>query len=156
VAGTKITVVSHSGGAKRRSTTPMTTESRRYITLAAATAPPALKRSAPPSSSSVLPTNVLAVMSAKATITYESASQMKIMKRSQARRPMCRFAISATLSASCRTLAMRDEKSCTAPMKITPNAIQRTHGSQPNNWPARMGPAIGPAAAIALKCWPKR
>lgn len=41
-------------------------------------------------------------------------------------------------------------------MKTTPSAIQRMHGPQPKSWQARIGPAIGPAAAMALKCCPSR
>jgi hypothetical protein len=41
-------------------------------------------------------------------------------------------------------------------MKTTPSAIQRSEGPQPKSWQAMMGPAIGPAAAIALKCCPRR
>ena len=38
-------------------------------------------------------------------------------------------------------------------MKILPTRIQISAGNQPNITPARMGPTIGPAAAIAEKCW---
>ena len=55
-----------------------------------------------------------------------------------------------------RTEATSAEKSCTAPMKTTPRPIQSRQGSQPNCWQARIGPAMGPAAAMALKCWPSR
>ena len=48
------------------------------------------------------------------------------------------------------------EKSCTAPMNTTPSPIHSSDGSQPNCWQARMGPAIGPAAAMAEKCWPQQ
>jgi hypothetical protein len=34
-------------------------------------------------------------------------------------------------------------------MKTTPSAIQSSDGIHPNCWPAMIGPAIGPAAAIA-------
>ena len=34
--------------------------------------------------------------------------------------------------------------------------IQSRHGSQPNVWHARIGPAMGPAAAIAEKCCPEQ
>ena len=46
--------------------------------------------------------------------------------------------------------------SCTPPMKIEPTRIQSSAGSQPNITPARIGPTIGPAAAIAEKCWLSR
>ena len=75
---------------------------------------------------------------------------------SQARRPRFSFTISAMERAPWRTLATSAEKSWTAPMKTTPSAIQRRQGSQPKSWQAMIGPAIGPAAAIALKCWPSR
>ena len=41
-------------------------------------------------------------------------------------------------------------------MNTTPKAIHIRHGSQPNCWQARIGPTIGPAAAIAEKCCPNR
>jgi hypothetical protein len=47
-------------------------------------------------------------------------------------------------------------KSCTAPISTTPRPIQSRHGSHPNSCTAMIGPAIGPAAAMAAKCWPKR
>jgi hypothetical protein len=53
-----------------------------------------------------------------------------------------------------RTEATSAEKSCTPPMKTLPMRIQSSAGSQPNATPARIGPTIGPAAAIAEKCWP--
>ncbi len=70
--------------------------------------------------------------------------------------PRCSRVISATEVAPWRTEAAKEAKSCTAPMRTTPKPIHRRHGSHPNAWHARMGPAIGPAAAIAEKCWPKR
>ncbi len=78
------------------------------------------------------------------------------MMASHALRPRWTRTTSAIERASCRTEATSAEKSCTAPMKTTPNVIHRTHGSQPNCWQARMGPAMGPAAAMAEKCWPIR
>jgi hypothetical protein len=39
-------------------------------------------------------------------------------------------------------------------MKMLPIKIQIRAGSQPKATPARIGPTIGPAAAIAEKCWP--
>ena len=42
--------------------------------------------------------------------------------------------------------------SCTPPTKIDPITIHSSAGSQPNSSPARIGPTIGPAAAIAEKC----
>jgi hypothetical protein len=41
-------------------------------------------------------------------------------------------------------------------MKTTPIPIQSRQGAQPNDRQARIGPAIGPAAAIAEKCCAKR
>ena len=52
----------------------------------------------------------------------------------------------------CRTLAARAMKSCTAPMSTTPNPIQSRHGNHPHSCTAMIGPAIGPAAAMAAKC----
>ena len=75
---------------------------------------------------------------------------------SHARRPTCSFMISATERARCRTLAMSADMSWTAPMKTTPSAIHRNEGPQPKSWQAMIGPAMGPAAAIALKCCPSR
>jgi hypothetical protein len=60
--------------------------------------------------------------------------------------------ISATERAPWRTDATSVEKSCTAPMKMAPRRIQSSPGSHPNSSPAMMGPTIGPAAEIALKC----
>jgi hypothetical protein len=70
--------------------------------------------------------------------------------------PSSTRAISATDVAPWRTEATRLEKSWTAPMSTTPRAIHTRHGSQPNAWQARIGPAIGPAAAIAEKCCANR
>jgi hypothetical protein len=69
VAGTNTSVVNHSGGLRNRSTSPITTDRSRYSAEARATAPPWLKPKAMPSRSSVRPTNVDAVISAKARIT---------------------------------------------------------------------------------------
>ncbi len=44
-------------------------------------------------------------------------------------------------------------KSCTPPIKIEPTRIHSQAGNQPNETPATIGPTIGPAAAIAEKCW---
>jgi len=52
-----------------------------------------------------------------------------------------------------RMEATRDAKSCTPPMNIEPTRIQMRAGSQPNVRPARIGPTMGPAAAMAEKCW---
>jgi hypothetical protein len=38
---------------------------------------------------------------------------------------------------------------------MLPTRIQSRAGIQPNATPARIGPTIGPAAAIAEKCWPR-
>ena len=75
---------------------------------------------------------------------------------SQARGPRFSFTISATERARWRTLATSAEKSWTAPMKTTPSAIQRREGPQPKSWQAMIGPAIGPAAAIALEVLPEQ
>ena len=75
---------------------------------------------------------------------------------SQARRPSSSRTISAMERPPWRTEATRLEKSWTAPMKTTPRPIHSRQGSQPNCWQARMGPATGPAAAMALKCCPSR
>jgi hypothetical protein len=81
---------------------------------------------------------------------------MKAVRASQARRPRFSRAISAIESAPWRTEATSAVKSCTAPMRITPNTIHRTQGTQPQSMQAAIGPTMGPAAAIALKCWPIR
>ena len=81
---------------------------------------------------------------------------MKAIMASQARLPSSRRTISAIDRAPWRTEATRLEKSWTAPMNTTPTVTQRMQGSQPNCWQARIGPATGPAAAIALKCCPRR
>ena len=54
------------------------------------------------------------------------------------------------------TDAVSDVMSCTAPIKMHPNKIQITAGSQPKSNPAAIGPTIGPAAAIAEKCCENR
>jgi hypothetical protein len=64
--------------------------------------------------------------------------------------------ISAIEVAPCRTEAVRLEKSCTAPISTTPRPIHSRQGSQPKAIQAMIGPAIGPAAAMAEKCWAKR
>ena len=81
---------------------------------------------------------------------------MKAIIARPATGPSSSRAISAIERPPWRTDAASAEKSCTAPMKTTPKAIHATHGPQPNAWQARIGPAIGPAAAIAEKCWPNR
>jgi hypothetical protein len=81
---------------------------------------------------------------------------MKSMSATHARGLRFSLTISATERPWCRTLATSALKSCTAPMKIPPSTIQSRHGSQPNWRHAAIGPTMGPAAAIALKCWPKR
>ena len=52
----------------------------------------------------------------------------------------------------CRTDATNVKKSCTPPIKIEPTMIHSHAGNHPNHIPARIGPTIGPAAAIAEKC----
>jgi len=54
-----------------------------------------------------------------------------------------------------RTEAVRVTKSWTPPIRIEPKRTQSTVGSQPNQIPANTGPTMGPAAAIAEKCWPR-
>ena len=81
---------------------------------------------------------------------------MNAMKARPAGVPRRVRAISAIEQPSWRRLATRLEKSCIAPMNTTPKPIHRRQGSQPNCWQARIGPAIGPAAAMAEKCWAKR
>ena len=81
---------------------------------------------------------------------------MKAIIAPQARAPMFSRTISAIDLALWRTLATSAEKSWTAPMNTTPRPIQRMQGSQPKARQAWIGPTIGPAAAIALKCWPSR
>jgi len=89
------------------------------------------------------------------TKSSTSALLSPATSRSRTKRRRSR-AISAIDCPPWRTEAASVEKSCTAPMKTTPKAIQARHGPQPNAWQARIGPAIGPAAAIAEKCWPNR
>jgi hypothetical protein len=115
-----------------------------------------LNRNDSPARSASPETNVEAVTSVKATMTYTSASQMKAMIAIQARPPRCTRITSAMERPSWRTEATSVEKSWTAPMNTTPMPIQRMEGSQPNCWQARMGPAMGPAAAMAEKCWGRR
>jgi hypothetical protein len=67
-------------------------------------------------------------------------------------RLMCSRTTSAIERALCRIDATRADISCTPPMKIEPMRIQISAGSQPNVRPARIGPTIGPAAAMAEKC----
>ena len=81
---------------------------------------------------------------------------MNAVSASQARRPRFSRAISAIESAPWRTDATSAVKSWTAPMRTTPSTIQSTQGTQPKSRHATIGPTIGPAAAIALKCWPIR
>ena len=70
--------------------------------------------------------------------------------------PRCSRVMSAIERAPWRTEAASAMKSCTAPMSTTPMPIQSRQGSQPNSWQAMIGPAIGPAAAIAAKCCPNK
>ena len=65
---------------------------------------------------------------------------------------MCCRTTSAMDFPLCRTEATSVKKSCTPPMKIEPRMIQIHAGSHPNNVAAKIGPTIGPAAAIAEKC----
>src|SRR5687767_13886495 len=78
VAGTKTIVCSQSGGASQRFTSPITTASVRYSIDAIATAPPWLNDVSRPRSSGSPATNVVAVRSVNATITYTSATQMNV------------------------------------------------------------------------------
>ena len=52
----------------------------------------------------------------------------------------------------CRTEAINVVKSWMPPMKTDPTRIQIHVGNHPKSVPARMGPTIGPAAAMAEKC----
>jgi hypothetical protein len=108
------------------------------------------------SSSSCWPINELAVMSVNATMMYTSANHTKIRNSTNERPLMCWRTTSAIDRPRCRTDATRAEKSWTPPIRIEPHRIQSMAGSQPNKAPARMGPTIGPAAAIAEKCWLRR
>ncbi len=85
-----------------------------------------------------------------------SAIQMKAIMARPARDPRCSRVISATERAPWRTEAVRLLKSCTAPISTTPRPIHSRHGTHPQTWQARIGPAIGPAAAMAEKCCAKR
>ena len=58
-------------------------------------------------------------------------------------------------AALCLREAPRLNRSCTPPMKMDPRPIHKRTGAQPNHKQARIGPTIGPAAAIAEKCCPK-
>ena len=60
---------------------------------------------------------------------------------------------SAIEPAPWRTEAVRAVISCTPPMKMLPNRIHAKAGTQPKANPAAIGPTIGPAAAMAEKCW---
>src|SRR6478735_204317 len=124
VSGTKISVDSHSGGFAKRSTRPITTASPRYSTPESATAPPWLKRNVSPAASASPVTNVPAVTSTNATMTYTSASQMNERIASHALGPSACFTTSAIERASWRTEATSVTKSWTAPMKTAPNVIQ--------------------------------
>ena len=81
---------------------------------------------------------------------------MKPSMARPARGPICSRAISAMERPSCRTEAASAEMSCTAPMSTTPRPIHKRQGAQPKAWQATMGPTIGPAAAMAEKCWLRR
>lgn len=81
---------------------------------------------------------------------------MKAMKATQARGLRCWRTSSAIVFASWRTEATSAARSWTAPMRTEPSTIHSTHGNHPNWRQALIGPTIGPAAAIALKCWPRR
>jgi hypothetical protein len=74
------------------------------------------------------------------------------MKARPAGLPRRSRAISAIELPPWRKDATKLEKSCTAPMNTTPSPIHTKHGNQPKAWHARIGPAIGPAAAMAEKC----
>ena len=52
----------------------------------------------------------------------------------------------------CRTEAISVVKSWMPPMRTEPTRIQIHVGNQPKSVPARIGPTIGPAAAMAEKC----
>ncbi len=79
---------------------------------------------------------------------------MKTRKRICEVGDMFSFTTCPIEDALCLTEAIRLEKSWTPPMKIEPSTIHKTAGSQPNHMAARIGPTIGPAAAIAEKCCP--
>src|SRR3989338_8273006 len=67
--------------------------------------------------------------------------------------PRYDFTISTIEAALFLTEPVRLEKSCTAPKNTQPPTIQKSTGSHPNHKPAKIGPTMGPAAAIAEKCW---
>ena len=58
--------------------------------------------------------------------------------------------------ALCRIEPVKLAKSCTAPKKTAPITIHNNTGSHPNQTAAKIGPTIGPAAAIAEKCCPNK
>lgn len=81
---------------------------------------------------------------------------MKTMKTTQALLDTFRRTTSVIDLAWCRTEATRDPMSWTPPTKIEPRTIQTSAGTHPNTTPARIGPVMGPAAAMVEKCCPTR
>ncbi len=101
-------------------------------------------------------TNVFTVMSVNAVIMYMSENHRKIRKRINALFGICAFTTSAMDFPSCLMEAISALISWTPPTNTPPRMIQSMAGPQPNHMPAKIGPMIGPAAAIAERCWPKR
>lgn len=84
---------------------------------------------------------------------YTSAIQTNERNSKNDRLLMCWWTTSAIEPALWRTEAVSAVMSWTPPMKIEPIKIQIMAGSQPKARPAAIGPTIGPAAAMAEKCW---
>src|SRR5688572_9695947 len=127
---------------------PMTIVSTRYSSEAEAIAPPPTS----PLAAVASPMNDAAVTSVNATMMYIRAIQMNARNSRYDQRLILSRTTSAIERALWRIEATSDEKSCTPPIRIEPTRIQISAGSQPNVSPARIGPTIGPAAAIAEKC----
>ena len=101
-------------------------------------------------------TNVLAVTSVNAAMMYTSENHKKKRKRINAFLLIVALMTSAMERPWWRMEATTLTMSCTPPIKIPPKMTHRKVGNQPNHMPARIGPTIGPAAAMAERCWPKR
>jgi hypothetical protein len=102
------------------------------------------------------PTNDCAVTSVNATMIYTRAIQMNPRNNRYARRVMFNRTTSVIEHAWCRMEATSALKSWTPPIKMAPMRIHANAGPHPKATPATIGPTIGPAAAIAEKCWPSR
>ena len=98
-----------------------------------------------------LATNVFAHIWTNTDMINIKVTQTKPKKTILAFFDMVSSAMSATEVPLCLTDIIREEKSCTPPIKIVPNMIHNIVGPHPHMETARIGPTMGAAPAIEAK-----